>query len=48
MIKFTSVSYIEPRLEKLSKDFNIPYEKVVKDFNEYTYEIWNIKETNRT
>lgn len=40
LIQWTSMSYIVPRLKKLSKDFNIPYEVVVDDFNEYTYEYY--------
>ena len=30
-------------LKLLSKDFNIPYNQVVDDFNEYNYHVWEIE-----
>ena len=36
----SSRSIIKTYLTKLSNDFNIPYEKVVDDFNEYNMYVW--------
>jgi hypothetical protein len=44
VITNSSRSIIEAHLHKLSVDFNIPYNVVVKDFNEYDNHWWGIKE----
>lgn len=44
MIRYTSLSYIEIRLHKLSEDFKKPYSEVVSDFNKETGNFWEVKE----
>ena len=39
----SSRTIIKSNLYKLSKDFNIPYETVVDDFNEFNHYVWCIE-----